>query len=127
MAVILCTCGALLLASTAWAATPTIDRSLWPESLDSQVAFDRASRAEILVFSSIINKAYLLDNPILLKELNVQKISNEYVSRGYEILMHILLANYKAASVSCHKDDIFCGTFNNRADSTAKCITVLSS
>ncbi len=47
--------GLVLVASPARAAGPaevaTIDRHLWPESLSSRHAFDRASRAEILIFT----------------------------------------------------------------------------
>jgi peptidoglycan/xylan/chitin deacetylase (PgdA/CDA1 family) len=39
------------------AAVATIDRRLWPHGLDSRDAFDRASRAEILVFTQALSLA----------------------------------------------------------------------
>ena len=68
----------------------TIDRRLWPETLASRHAFDRASRAEILVFTfELVQAVAEPDKRSAGERLWVEK-------------MHILLVeNFRQACKSC--------------------------
>lgn len=57
----------------------SLDRSLWPEQLDSPALFDVASRAEILSFAQVLHESELLDDAALaarlgLRQVNLQKV-----------------------------------------------------
>jgi peptidoglycan/xylan/chitin deacetylase (PgdA/CDA1 family) len=68
----------------------TIDRQLWPESLDSRRAFDRASRVELLVFTHELGLA----------EAEAGRRSEG--ARRWLEKMHALLAeNFRRARTSC--------------------------
>lgn len=57
----------------------SLDRSLWPEQLNSPALFDVASRAEILSFAQVLHESELLDDAALaarlgLRQINLQKV-----------------------------------------------------
>ena len=86
----------------------TLDRSTWPEKLVSPTLFDVASRAEILMFSSVLLASESLDEPALAQRLGLRTINLESVNRVRQRLWQRLLANYNYAQQSCDQDASFC-------------------
>lgn len=107
-----------LLVSSAYAAGPDTvarsDRSLWPQALDSSVAFDRASRAEILVFSGLLNEISQQDNAALMAQMNIKQVDRDSVERVSNRLFDQLLTNFKTASTNCQAGEDFCTTVTDR-------------
>ncbi|PTR29270.1 MULTISPECIES: polysaccharide deacetylase family protein [unclassified Pseudomonas] len=86
----------------------TLDRSTWPEKLGNPTLFDVASRAEILMFSSVLLASEALDEPALAQRLGLRTINLESVNRVRQRLWQRLLANYNFAQQSCDQDASFC-------------------
>ncbi|WP_458370421.1 polysaccharide deacetylase family protein [Pseudomonas fluorescens] len=86
----------------------TLDRSTWPEKLGNPTLFDVASRAEILMFSSVLLASEALDEPALAQRLGLRTINLESVNRVRERMWQRLLANYNFAQQSCDQDASFC-------------------
>jgi len=113
--------GALLasLLSLAAQAAPTppasLDRSLWPEQLDSPALFDVASRAEILSFAQALHESELLDDALAarlgLRQINLQKIR---ALRAH--MWQRLWLSYQQAQRSCTEDASFCYPVGSMAD-----------
>ncbi|MVW85609.1 polysaccharide deacetylase family protein [Pseudomonas sp. PB101] len=86
----------------------TLDRSTWPEKLGNPTLFDVASRAEILMFSSVLLASESLDETALAQRLGLRTINLESVNRVRQHLWQRLLANYNYAQQSCDQDASFC-------------------
>ncbi|MFY0729407.1 polysaccharide deacetylase family protein [Pseudomonas sp. NFX15] len=86
----------------------TLDRSTWPEKLTNPTLFDVASRAEILMFSSVLLASESLDEPALAQRLGLRTINLESVNRVRQHLWQRLLDNYNFAQQSCDQDASFC-------------------
>ncbi|WP_051283959.1 polysaccharide deacetylase family protein [Desulforegula conservatrix] len=84
------------------------DRSLWPEKISDAESFDRASLAEILVFTSVFNEKEIMGQDYLGKWLNINSVSMDSVKKWREKTAAILFQNYKIAAASCPKDDFMC-------------------
>ncbi|MFM8330168.1 MAG: polysaccharide deacetylase family protein [Candidatus Methylumidiphilus sp.] len=100
----------LLLASAfaAQAAGPSAvalaDRALWPEPIASPASFDRASRAEILLFAAA------WDAPS--SQPPAKPASREALNRIRAKFSGHLLASWRAASAACTPQERFCGPYN---------------
>ncbi|MGF6557565.1 peptidoglycan/xylan/chitin deacetylase (PgdA/CDA1 family) [Pseudomonas sp. S30_BP2TU TE3576] len=86
----------------------TLDRSTWPEKLGNPTLFDVASRAEILMFSSVLLASESLDEPALAQRLGLRTINLESVNRVRQRMWQRLLASYNFAQQSCDQDASFC-------------------
>ncbi|MGO4311527.1 polysaccharide deacetylase family protein [Pseudomonas sp. KB_15] len=86
----------------------TLDRSTWPEKLGNPTLFDVASRAEILMFSSVLLTSESLDEPALAQRLGLRTINLESVNRVRQRMWQRLLASYNFAQQSCDQDASFC-------------------
>ena len=86
----------------------TLDRSTWPEKLGNPTLFDVASRAEILMFSSVLLASESLDEPALAQRLGLRTINLESVNRVRQRMWQRLLNNYNYAQQSCDQDASFC-------------------
>lgn len=95
-----------------WAAGPAVvaraDRSLWPQALDSQAAFDRASRAEALVFVAALAEATAADATTLKTRLHVTSVDAASLERTRQRLLAELLRGWQSAAQACHGDEPFC-------------------
>ncbi|HKB60657.1 MAG TPA: polysaccharide deacetylase family protein [Gallionellaceae bacterium] len=102
----------LLLAQHAIAAGPAViaksDRSLWPDPINSAAGFDRASRAEILVFADALAQVSDEDDATLRTTLHIKNIDRTSIQRVRDRLVSKLLDNMKAASASCAAGEPFC-------------------
>jgi peptidoglycan/xylan/chitin deacetylase (PgdA/CDA1 family) len=86
----------------------TLDRSTWPEKIVNPTLFDVASRAEILMFASVLLASEALDEPALAQRLNLRTVNMESISRLRQRLWQRLLGNYNFAQQSCDQDASFC-------------------
>jgi peptidoglycan/xylan/chitin deacetylase (PgdA/CDA1 family) len=82
--------------------------SLWPEPIDSPAAFDRASRAEILVLAAALKDAAGQDEAALKKQFNIEHADTASVQKVTNRLSGVLLDNYRVARASCGVGDILC-------------------
>lgn len=86
----------------------TLDRSTWPEQLNSPALFDVASRAEILTFAHALLATEALDENALKQRLNLKVINLDSIDSVRQRLWQQLLLNYNAAQQSCDQDASFC-------------------
>ncbi|MBD1550804.1 polysaccharide deacetylase family protein [Pseudomonas typographi] len=86
----------------------TLDRSVWPESIDSPVLFDVASRAQILGFAHELALTEALDEGALASRLGLRQIDMEAISSLRGRLWQRLWENFDAAQQSCEQDASFC-------------------
>ena len=78
-----------------------IDRSLWPEPLQSPAAFDHASRAEILVAIGALHDFADMDEAGLIARLHVKEADTASVRKMVGKFSAILLKNYQVAAAGC--------------------------
>jgi peptidoglycan/xylan/chitin deacetylase (PgdA/CDA1 family) len=103
--------GACLLAFNAQAATgdiATMDRSVWPEVLDTPQLFDVASRAEILSFAHQLLQSESLSDVQLAERLGLRQINIQTINLIRTRLWTRLFENWQAAQKSCEADASFC-------------------
>lgn len=102
---------ACLFSVQAMAAPPpvaTIDRSLWPERLESPDLFDVASRAEILGFAHELLASEALDEEGLKRRLGLRYVNVPSLNLLRHRLWNRLLEGYQSAQLSCPQDASFC-------------------
>lgn len=85
-----------------------IDRSLWPERLESPALFDVASRAEILGFAHALWASEQLDEEGLKQRLGLRYINVASLNLVRNRLWERLLVNFRQARKSCTEDANFC-------------------
>jgi peptidoglycan/xylan/chitin deacetylase (PgdA/CDA1 family) len=121
--------GALLasLLSLAAQAAPippaSLDRSLWPEQLDSPALFDVASRAEILSFAQVLHESELLDDGALAARLGLRQINLQKVRALRARMWQRLWQGYQQAQRSCEQDASFCYVVESMADLRTRAAT----
>ncbi|MBA1194575.1 polysaccharide deacetylase family protein [Pseudomonas entomophila] len=102
---------AIFLATPAQAAPTSfvsLDRSVWPERLDSPVLFDVASRAQILSFAQVLHESEALDEQALADRLQLRLINLQSVRAVRARMWGRLWDNYQQALQSCEQDASFC-------------------
>ncbi|GFM58045.1 polysaccharide deacetylase [Pseudomonas cichorii] len=103
-----CACLFWLEAQAAVPEVATIDRSVWPESLETPALFDVASRAEILAFAHALAVSETLGEEGLKQRLGLRYINVPSLNVVRHRLWLRLLENYQAAQKSCEEDANFC-------------------
>ncbi|MCX2685895.1 polysaccharide deacetylase family protein [Pseudomonas sp. DCB_AW] len=94
----------------------SLDRSLWPEQLDSPALFDVASRAEILSFAQVLHESELLDDGALAARLGLRQINLQKVRLVRARLWQRLWQGYQQAQRSCEQDASFCYPVTSMAE-----------
>lgn len=89
-------------------AVASIDRSLWPESIDSQPAFDRASRAELLAFAHALAESEQLSDDALRDQLKLKDLDHGAVEHMRTVYWQRLATNYALAATHCTPTEPFC-------------------
>lgn len=121
--------GALLatLLSLAAQAAPmppaSLDRSQWPEQLDSPVLFDVASRAEILSFAQVLHESELLDDGALAARLGLRQINLQKIRALRAQMWQRLWQGYQQAQRSCEQDASFCYLLESISDLRTRAAT----
>ncbi len=91
-------------------------RALWPDSINSPAGFDRASRAEILVFAHALADSETLDEDALKHRLGVDAIDMPSVRKVRRELWNLLNDNYAIAAAGCTAQEAFCPTGSDPND-----------
>ncbi len=86
----------------------TLDRSTWPEPLNSQASFDKASRAEILTFAQALQASEGLTESAWIQRLGLKSVDRHSIAQVRERFWRRLLENYRLASRDCAPTDDFC-------------------
>lgn len=94
----------------------TLDRTLWPEQLDSPALFDVASRAEILSFAQVLQESEMLDEPALAARLQLRQINLAVIRAVRARMWQRLWENYQQAQRSCEQDASFCYPLESMAE-----------
>jgi peptidoglycan/xylan/chitin deacetylase (PgdA/CDA1 family) len=84
------------------------NRALWPDTIISPAEFDRASRAEILVFAHQLAESDALNEGALKQRLGLKAVDIGSVERLRHRLWQRLTGNYVIASHSCVAGESFC-------------------
>jgi peptidoglycan/xylan/chitin deacetylase (PgdA/CDA1 family) len=103
--------GACVLALNAQAATgeiATLDRSVWPEALETPQLFDVASRAQILSFAHQLLESENLSDLQLADRLGLRQLNMQTVNVIRTRMWTRLFDNWKAAEKTCETDASFC-------------------
>ncbi len=110
MRIVLAVCAGLfwLQAQAAAPVIATIDRSVWPERLETPGLFDVASRAEILAFAHELYLSEKLDEEGLKERLGLRFVNVPSLNVVRHRLWLRLLGNYQNAQKSCEQDANFC-------------------
>lgn len=110
MRIVLAVCAGLfwLQAQAAAPVIATIDRSVWPERLETPELFDVASRAEILAFAHELYLSEKLDEEGLKQRLGLRFVNVPSLNVVRHRLWLRLLENYQNAQKSCEQDANFC-------------------
>jgi peptidoglycan/xylan/chitin deacetylase (PgdA/CDA1 family) len=103
-----CACLFWVQAHAALPPMATIDRSLWPERLETPDLFDVASRAQILGFAHQLWLSEELDEDGLKKRLGLRYINVPTLNLVRQRMWTRLLENYQSAQQSCPQDANFC-------------------
>lgn len=108
--IVLAVCAGLLAAGVQAAppAIATLDRSVWPERLETPALFDVASRAEILAFAHALSLSEKLDEDGLKRRLGLRYVNLSSLNVIRQRLWHRLLENYQSAQKTCGEDANFC-------------------
>jgi len=101
----------------------SIDRSVWPESLDSPALFDVASRAEILSFAQVLQESEMLGEAELAARLQLRQINLQRVRAVRARMWQRLWQNYDQARQSCEQDASFCYPIESMSDLRAQAAT----
>ena len=96
------------------AVTATADRSLWPDPIDSPAAFDRASRAEILVFAQALSESANQDDAALKTRLRLKEIDRTSLERVRTRMWRDIVQNYVLAAKGCKPSEPFCTGAHDR-------------
>jgi len=94
----------------------SLDRSLWPEQLNSPALFDVASRAEILSFAQVLHESELLDDAALAARLGLRQVNLQKVRLVRARMWQRLWQGYEQAQRSCEQDASFCYPVTSMAD-----------
>ncbi|CZT27493.1 polysaccharide deacetylase family protein [Pseudomonas cerasi] len=110
MRIVLAVCAGLfwLQAQAAAPVIATIDRSVWPERLETPGLFDVASRAEILAFAHELYLSEKLDEEGLKQRLGLRFVNVPSLNVVRHRLWLRLLEDYQNAQKSCEQDANFC-------------------
>ncbi|MDH0648103.1 polysaccharide deacetylase family protein [Pseudomonas sp. GD03858] len=104
----------------------SLDRQLWPESLDSPALFDVASRAEILSFARVLHESEMLDEQALATRLGLRQVNLPVVRAVRARMWQRLWTSYQQAQQSCEQDASFCYPIESMADLRAQAATFAS-
>lgn len=110
MRIVLAVCASLFWfqAQAAAPVVATIDRSVWPERLETPALFDVASRAEILSFAHELYLSEKLNEDGLKQRLGLRFVNVPSLNVVRHRLWLRLLENYQTAQKSCEEDANFC-------------------
>jgi len=106
VSLLMCLAGAAHAVGPSAVAAP--DRSLWPDPVDSVAGFDRASRAEMLVFAHELAASEKLTDADLIDALKIKQVDHASVESIRNTYWKRLASGYAIASAHCGAQEAFC-------------------
>ena len=103
-------------AAVAAPSVATLERSHWPERIDSPVLFDVASRAHILLFARSLLASESQDEAQLTARLGLRQINLLAINGLRQRLWQRLWANFDLAQQSCEQDASFCYAIDSESE-----------
>jgi peptidoglycan-N-acetylglucosamine deacetylase len=112
-------CMKILMASVAALASFTVladgpavvakaDHSLWQQAVNTRAGFDKASRASILSYVSVLKEMQKLSDAQMLAAFKINSVNRASVNKWLKKEQAMALANYQAATHDCTKLDWTC-------------------
>jgi peptidoglycan-N-acetylglucosamine deacetylase len=83
-------------------------RDLWPDPIDSAAEFDRASRAEILVFAHALADSETFRDDVWKDRLGIDTVDVDSIHHTQHDLWQRVSQNYAIAARGCAADEAFC-------------------
>jgi peptidoglycan-N-acetylglucosamine deacetylase len=103
---------AMSVSFTAFADGPSLvakaDHSLWQQPINTSAGFDKASRASILIYVSVLKEMQKQTDVQMMESFKIKSINRASVEKWLKKEQSIALANYRAAVVSCIAQDWTC-------------------
>lgn len=91
------------------------ERTLWPDGVATVADYNRASRAEALVFVNALNELADRDDATLKTSLGIKSVDRGSVERLRERVLRRLFENYRIARQSCVPEEAFCAPVDSTA------------
>jgi peptidoglycan/xylan/chitin deacetylase (PgdA/CDA1 family) len=92
------------------AVVATADYKLWHQSINSADAFDKASRAALLVYVTNLNSMQAMPSEEMLSAFKIETVNRASVQKWINQELDLTLANYQKAAKTCVKNDWTCAT-----------------
>ena len=84
------------------------DLSLWHEPIDTRAGFDKASRAAILVYASVLGEMGKLSDADMLAAFKIKSVNHASTDKWLKKELALSAANYRLASANCAAGDWTC-------------------
>ena len=85
------------------------DLGLWHEPIDTRAGFDKASRASILVYASVLGEMGKLGDDDMLAAFKIKSVNRASADKWLKKELALSAANYRLASAGCAAGDWTCG------------------
>jgi peptidoglycan/xylan/chitin deacetylase (PgdA/CDA1 family) len=82
--------------------------SLWREPIDTRAGFDKASRAAILVYASVLGEMGKLSDADMLAAFKIKSVNHASTDRWLKKELALSATNYRLASATCAAGDWTC-------------------
>lgn len=90
------------------AVVATVDRTLWPEAINTQAGFDKASRAAQLIYVRNLHNMQSMTDGDMLAAFKINSVNRSSVDQWINAELSLTLNNYQQAAKSCVAVDWTC-------------------
>lgn len=90
------------------AVVATVDRTLWPEVINTQAGFDKASRAAQLMYLRNLHSMQTMSDADMLAAFKINSVNRNSVEQWLNEELRLTLNNYRYAAASCSTADWTC-------------------
>lgn len=90
------------------AVVATVDRTLWPEAINTQAGFDKASRAAQLIYVRNLHSMQTMTDGDMLAAFKINSVNRSSVDQWVNAELSLTLNNYQQAAKSCVAADWTC-------------------
>lgn len=90
------------------AVVATVDKTLWPEAINTQAGFDKASRAAQLIYLRNLHSMQTMTDGDMLAAFKINSVNRNSVDQWINTELSLTLNNYQQAAKSCVAADWTC-------------------
>lgn len=90
------------------AVVATMDNSLWPEAINTQAGFDKASRAAQFVYLQNLLSMQTLSDEEMLAAFKIKSVNRNSVEKWIDRELTLTIDNYRQAASTCTAEDWTC-------------------